>query len=453
MRKGLRFISGKLNVGMDRIMPDAIVFAMILTFITVVLGIVLTDSSFMDMIKYWGQGFWGFLAFSMQMTLIIATGYIVASAPIAKRFLVSICNIPKNGVQGVVFVAICSAFLGWISWGLGLVAGAILARTVAKNLKKVDFKLYVAVAYTGAITTGLFGISGSEFLLVNTPGYFMEDLLGLIPLSETVFEPSLILAQVLGLVVCVPLLAALIHTDHKDTPVMDQATLNRFIEQDKASEMVEVVDRKTLSPAEKLDSNPILNYLIGAGGLIYIFIWFSTRGFDLTLDVMNFILLMLGIIMHKTPKNLLIAAEEGVRSAYGVVLQFPFYAGIQGMMGASGLVAVIATFFAEISTAITFPYWTYISMAIVNFFIPSSGGIFMVAGPPLAEAGLSLGVEANKFLIAFTAGETISNIIQPFWAIPLLGIAGLKMRDIMGYCIVFFIALTAIFFGVWAVMW
>ena len=132
--------------------------------------LILTDSGPLDMVVYWGQGFWGFLSFSMQMAMIIATGYIVSEAPPIKRALISLCKIPKNGIQGVVFVAIASAILGWISWGLGLVAGAILARSVALNLRKVDFKLYVAVAYTGAITTGLFGISGSEFLLVNTPG-------------------------------------------------------------------------------------------------------------------------------------------------------------------------------------------------------------------------------------------------------------------------------------------
>ena len=164
-------------------------------------------------------------------------------------------------------------------------------------------------------------------------------------------------------------------------------------------------------------------------------------------------LLLIGILCHGSPRNLLNACEEGVRSAYGVLVQFPFYAGIQGMMSTSGLVAIIANAFAENSNATTYPFLCYICMAIINFFIPSSGGIFMVAGPALGEAALSVGLEPNKFLIAFTAGETISNIIQPFWAIPLLGIAGLKMKDIMGYCIVFFVVLTAIFFGVWAVMW
>jgi short-chain fatty acids transporter len=203
MRNGLRKLTKTLNVGMDKVMPDAIVFAMILTVITFIAGIALTGSGPLDMIKFWGTGFWGFLSFSMQMTVIIATGYIVASAPLAKRFLVKICDIPKNAIQGVLFIAIASALLGWISWGLGLVAGAILARTVAQNLKKVDFKLYVAVAYTGAITTGLFGLSGSEFLMVNTPGYFLEKQLGLIPLSKTVFEPSLLIAEILGLIIIV----------------------------------------------------------------------------------------------------------------------------------------------------------------------------------------------------------------------------------------------------------
>lgn len=452
MRNGLRKLTKALNIGMDKVMPDALVFAMVLTLITFIAGIALTDSGPLDMIVSWGKGFWGFLAFGMQMTLIIATGYIVASAPIAKRFLVKICKIPKNAVQGVIFIAVASALLGWISWGLGLVAGAILARTVAQNLKKVDFKLYVAVAYTGAITTGLFGISGSEFLMVNTPGYFLEDLLGLIPLSKTVFEPSLLIAEILGLVIIVPILAALIHPNLKDTPEMDKEILDRFAEQD-AESAKKVIDKKNMTLAERIDNNSIINLIIGVGGLIYIVYWFATEGFDLTLNVMNFILLMVGIIFHMTPRNLLTAAEEGVKSAFGVVIQFPFYAGIQGMMGDSGLVALIANFFANISTQTTYPYWTYIAMSIVNFFIPSSGGIFMVAGEPLGQAALKLGIEAHKFVIAFTAGETISNIIQPFWAIPLLGIARLKMKDIMGYCIVFFIALTAIFFGVWAIMW
>ena len=455
MRKALRKISGALNLGMDKVLPDALVLAFILTIITFVMGLVLTDSGPLDMIVYWGNGFWGFLSFSMQMAMIIATGYIVAEAPPIKRALVKLCRIPKNGIQGVVFVAIASAILGWISWGLGLVAGAILARSVALNLRKVDFKLYVAVAYTGAITTGLFGISGSEFLLVNTPGYFMQNMLGLIPLSETVFEPSLLIAQILGLIIVVPLVAALIHTNPQDTPEMDSAVLDRFLEQEKAVLAMKSIHKKKseMTFAEKVDNSPITTIIIGVAGIVYLVYWFATRGFDLTLDIMNFLLLFIGILCHGSPRNLLTACEEGVRSAYGVLLQFPFYAGIQGMMASSGLVAIIANAFATHSTETSFPYLCYICMAIINFFIPSSGGIFMVAGPALGQAALDLGLEANKFLISFTAGETISNIIQPFWAIPLLGIAGLKMKDIMGYCIVFFVLITAIFFGTWAVMW
>ena len=455
MRRALRKISGALNLGMDRILPDAIVLAFILTFITFIMGLIFTDSGPLDMVVYWGKGFWGFLSFSMQMAMIIATGYIVAEAPPIKRALIKLCKIPKNGIQGVLFIAIASAILGWISWGLGLVAGAILARSVALNLRKVDFKLFVAVAYTGAITTGLFGISGSEFLLVNTPGYFMEDILGLIPLSQTVFEPSLLIAQFLGLITIIPLVAALIHTNPSETPEMDSAILDRFLEQEKAVLALKSNHKASseMSFAERVDNSPVTTLIIGIGGVVYLVYWFATQGFNLTLDIMNFLLLFIGILCHGSPRNLLTACEEGVRSAYGVLIQFPFYAGIQGMMASSGLVAIIANAFATHSTEASFPYLCYFCMAIINFFIPSSGGIFMVAGPALGEAALELGVEANKFLISFTAGETISNIIQPFWAIPLLGIAGLKMKDIMGYCIVFFVLLTAIFFGTWAVMW
>ena len=455
MRNGLRKLAHGLNFGMDKILPDAIVLAFVLSIITYILCITVAGSGPLDTITYWGNGFWGLLSFSMQMALIIAIGYLVSEAPIIKRGLVGLCKIPKTATQGVVFIAIASAILGWISWGLGLVAGAILARSVALNLRKVDFKLYVAVAYTGAISCGLFGISGSEFLLVNTPDYIFQDWLGLIPLSQTVFEPSLLIQQVLGLIIVVPVLAALMHPSPKDTPEMPKDILDRFLAQEEAIRELKTnrKSKKEMTFAERADNSWITTTIIGIAGVVYLVWYFATKGFDLNLDIMNFLLLFIGILAHGSPRNLLTAAEEGVRSAYGVLIQFPFYAGIQGMMDQSGLAGMIAEAFSAGSTEATYPYLCYICMAIINFFIPSSGGIFTVCGKPLGTAALNVGLDANKFVIAFTSGETISNIIQPFWAIPLLGIAGLKMKDIMGYCIIFFVVLTAIWFGIWAIMW
>ncbi len=455
MRNGLRKLAHGLNFGMDKILPDAIVLAFVLSIITYILCITVAGSGPLDTITYWGNGFWGLLSFSMQMALIIAIGYLVSEAPIIKRGLVGLCKIPKTATQGVVFIAIASAILGWISWGLGLVAGAILARSVALNLRKVDFKLYVAVAYTGAISCGLFGISGSEFLLVNTPKYIFEDWLGLIPLSQTVFEPSLLIQQVLGLIIVVPVLAALMHPSPKDTPEMPKDILDRFLAQEEAIRELKTnrKSKKEMTFAERADNSWITTTIIGIAGVIYLVWYFWKNGFDLNLDIMNFLLLFIGILAHGSPRNLLTAAEEGVRSAYGVLIQFPFYAGIQGMMDQSGLAGIIADAFSAGTTEATYPYLCYICMAIINFFIPSSGGIFTVCGEPLGTAALDVGLDANKFVIAFTSGETISNIIQPFWAIPLLGIAGLKMKDIMGYCIIFFLVLTAIWFGLWAIMW
>ena len=455
MRKALRKISGALNVGMDKVLPDAIVLAFVLTIIAYLACILIAGSGPLETITFWGDGFWGLLSFSMQMAMIIAVGTIVSEASIIKRGLIRLCKIPKTGVQGVVFIAIASAILGWISWGLGLVAGAILARSVALNLRKLDFKLYVAVAYAGAISAGLFGISGSEFLLVNTPDYIFEDWLGMIPLSQTVFEPTLLIQQLIGLIIVVPVLAALMHPSEKEAKEMPKEILDRFLAQEEAIRELHA-NRKPKSEmtfAERVDNSWITTTVIGIAGIIYLVMYFAKHGFDLNLDIMNFLLLFIGILAHGSPANLLQAAEEGVRSAYGVLIQFPFYAGIQGMLDKSGMVEIISDAFAANSTATTFPYLCYICMAIVNFFIPSSGGIFTVCGEPLGKAALEVGLDANKFVIAFTSGETISNIIQPFWAIPLLGIAGLKMKDIMGYCIVFFVVLTAIWFGLWAIMW
>lgn len=173
----------------------------------------------------------------------------------------------------------------------------------------------------------------------------------------------------------------------------------------------------------------------------------------MTLDIMNFIVLMLGILLHGTPASLSKAFEEGARGAYGIALQFPIYAGIQGMIGSSGLIAIIANYFASISTPDSFVHFTYLTGVILNIFVPSSGGLFMVAGPAMAAAGGLLSVPPNQTIIAFTTGEVISNMIQPFWAISLLGIAGLKMKDIMGYCILFFIVSTIILNACMVIFW
>lgn len=456
MRNLLRRSVEKMNFGMDKYMPDSLVLALFLSVFTFIFGIIAAKQTPFQMILHWAGGFWDFLTFSMQMFLALAGGYVVATSPPGKAALRRLARIPKTSAGAILFLAYVIGAISWFNWAVGMVVAAFLAREIANNLTKLNFKLLVAVAYCQSITIGILGPSTPEFLLVATPGNFMEPYLGrIIPLANTIFDPGLLVSEILTFFVLLPLIYWMIHPSKNDVPEIDQSIRDRFREQDEAALDV-IRNRKPKSEmtfAERMDNSPILNYIYCIPGLIYIVYWFATKGFDISLNVMNFIVLMLGILMHGTPSSINKAFEEGARGAYGIALQFPIYAGIQGMIGGSGLIAIIANYFASISTVATFPHWTYLAGVILNIFVPSSGGLFMVAGPAIGQAGAMLQVPGEQTIIAFTVGEVLSNMIQPFWAIPLLGIANLKMKDIMGYCILFFLLATLVFNVVFAVMW
>lgn len=441
MRTALRNFSQKLNFGMDRITPDSFIFAILLTFVVFVMGLTIAGKGPFEMTKFWAEGFWAFLTFSMQMVLILATGFTLATTPAGQKFLALIAKLPKTAVSATVFIFLVATALSWISWGLGLIGAAILARELAKNLERVDFKLLVASGYIGSMV-GVLGLSFTEALLVNTPGHFMEKLIGLIPYSKTALSPQMLVPLGVTALIVLPLLLWAVHPDEKDTPTLDEGLRQKFLAEEEAAVEPE---KKERTFAEFMDNSPLVNIAISVMGFTYIIYWFSTKGFDLNLNIFNFTLLFLGILLHWTPNRLLRAFELGVKASFGIVLQFPFYAGIQGMMGASGLVAIMANWFTAISTPFTFPIWTYLSAAFINLFIPSSGGIFIIQGPIMVKAGLAMGVDPATIVNSFAAGEVLSNIIQPFWAIPLLGIAGLKMRDIMGYCMLAFMATSVVF--------
>ena len=446
MRNGIRKAIEKLNFGMDKVIPDSFIFAVILTVIVYLMGIFIAKATPFAMLKFWAEGFWNFLSFGMQMTLVLATGFTLGTSPAGERFLKALSKIPKNSLQAVIFIALVSAIVNTFHWGLGMIVPAFLVRELAKNLKRLDFKLLVAAAYAGTIGGGL-GFSGSEFLIVNAKGHFLESVMGVLNYGLTVLYPAQIIPYIICAVIIAPLLWFLVHPSEENTPLVDPAVKKRFLDQDAKAEEAKANAKafKDMTVAEKLDSSPVFNLLVAVPGLIYFVYWVSVNGANMTLNILNFLLLMLGILLHWTPRSMISAFEEGTRNAFGIVLQFPFYAGIQGMMGSSGLIVIIANAFVSISTPVTYPIWNYFSASLVNLFVPSSGGIFMIQGPVMMQAGASLGLPANETLIAFTAGETISNVIQPFWAIPLLGIVGLKMKDIMGYCIVAYIIYTIIY--------
>lgn len=444
MRNMLRRITSKLNFGIEKVFPDSFVFCVALVVIVFFAGLFIAGKSPLEMVTYFGDGFWGFLAFTMQMVALMVVGSMVATSPLGQRCVKALARIPKSSIAAIVFVTIATSFLTWLQWGLGLIAGGLLCREIAKRMDKLDFKLLVAGSYAGW-SIGLFGLSNTESLIVNTPGHFMEQTIGLIPMTETALSPMMLTGAILC-TLALALLFYLVHPTKENTPVIDERIKKLLAEADQSEAVIEVPVQNNF--ADKLQNSPIVNWAAGILGMCYVVQWFATKGFNLNLDIFNLMLLFLALFLHATPMRFMNAAKEATKDVYGIVVQFPFYAGIQGMMASSGLVLIMSDWFVSISTTASFPFWNYLCGAITNFFIPSSGGIWMVQGPIMVEAGKSLGVSAPLVINSFAAGEVYSNMIQPFWALPLLSMAGLEIRDIVGYCIMGFAIVTLIFFGV-----
>lgn len=424
----------------QKYLPDPFIFAIILTFFVFLIGMPITHQGPLGMVLGWGTGFWELLAFSMQMALVLVTGHTLANAPAFKRGLENLASKPKTPVQAIVLVTIISTIACWINWGFGLVIGAIFAKEIAKKVKGVDYRLLIAAAYSGFLVWHA-GLSGSIPLTVAGGGKGVEVatagvIKSAIPTSETLFS-GYNLFIVIGLLILLPILNKAMIPNKEDVVVIDPKLLQNDTEGAAALE----IPRAEMTPADKLENSRVISLLVGLMGIIYIIYYFATKGFDLNLDIVNFIFLFLAIILHGTPKKFIYAIGEATKGASGIILQFPFYAGIMGMMVCKGptgvsLAGAMSTGFVAISNKTTFPLFTFLSAGLVNFFVPSGGGQWAVQAPIMMPASQALGVPLGKTAMAIAWGDAWTNMIQPFWALPALGIAGLNAKDIMGFCLV-----------------
>ena len=433
---------------MNKFLPDAFIFAVILTIVVFIFAMPAAGAGPLQIAMAWGSGVWALLAFSMQMALVVVTGTAFATAPPIKKALEAIAKLAKTPAQGVMLVVAVGAIATFINWGFGLVVGALLGRAVARQLNNVDYRMLIAGGYSGFAIWHA-GISGSIPLSLNTAGNLGENGMAntggavteLIPTSETIFAPWNLI-MVLACVVLTALIFGASHPKPEDTFVVDPKLL-----EDEEREYPAPV-----TPAEKIENSPILAWIVGICGLVYLIVYFflkievngTTWGKGLNgldLNTVNFLFLILGLLFHGTPIRYVHAVGDAAKGAAGVILQFPFYAGIQAMMvfagGATGtsLAAVISNFFVSISTTVTFPVFCFLAAGIVNFFVPSGGGQWSVQGPIMMPAGLGIGVRPAVTGMAIAWGDQWTNMVQPFWALPALGAAGLGAKDIMGYCV------------------
>ncbi|MGM0558005.1 MAG: short-chain fatty acid transporter [Myxococcota bacterium] len=429
----------KLSDLSERFVPEPFVLALLLTVFTLIVGVVfgeavnslpvgerfaaLADGFYAD---FYGTGL---MKFALQMCIVLITGHALALSEPVQALISRFTRFAQGPKAAVVVVSVVACLASLIQWGLGAIAGAFMAREMGRSFaeqgKPVHYPLLGAAGYAGFLVWHG-GFSGSAPLKVAENGHFLEDTIGVIPITDTLLSP-LNLVVIGSLLVVIPFLFwSLMPTDESEM------TLPPFPRGDQSERVGDDEDYQGV--VGFLEKTRALNVLVGGllvAMLVYFFAVHGIEGWNL--DSINLLFLTLGILLHPSPSSYVAAIVDGVKGAGGIILQFPFYFGILGLLKASGLIDQVAQFFVGISTAQTFPIFTFLSGGIVNFLVPSGGGQWAVQGPVMMGAVRELGVSAEKVIMALSYGDAWSNMLQPFWALPLLGIMNLRAKDIIGY--------------------
>lgn len=438
-----------------RIMPDSFVFALLLTLVTGLSAVIFVNSNLLEILDSWYKGFWELLEFGMQITLIIVTGYSIALSSFTDKILNKVSQRISSPLQVYLTVIILGVLLSMISWGMVVIV-AVLARELALRVKGINYPFLIACTYL-SFTSWVTGLSSSIPLLLNTKNNFLikEGVLNeVIPTSLTLGS-NLNFIIIFIYVIIVPFIIFILipksseNKELKDLIVNDQTNKEISIEEE-----ANLYRSKKNTFSDKLNHSRLLQNIIFIMGICYLIYYFNSNGFDLNLNIMIFIFIILGLVLHQTPKRYAISMKRASNNVYGIIFQFPFYAGIMGIMLYTGLGESFSNWIASNATISNFPYYSYLIGGLVNFAIPSGGGEFAVIGPSIIEAAkqlaISLPPEQMTEYIARTAlsiayGESLTNLLQPFFLLIVLPVMGsgtrIEARDVMGYLAIPFLIL------------
>ena len=421
----------------QKYLPEPFIFAILLTVLAFVIAIPICKQTPIEAIEHWGNGVWSLLSFAMQMALVLVCGSTLAEAPAVKKSISLLASIPQTPSAAIAIVSVVSAISCWINWGFGLIVGAIFAKEIARKLRGVDYRLLISSAYSGFVVWHA-GLSGSIPLSMATDSQALSNVthgaLTLpIPISETIFSTNSIIITI-AIIVVLTIVNTLMHPKGDKVVAITPELL-------KDEDLPTSTPSNATTPAERMENSKIIGWVISALGISYLFIHIFIRGNSLELNTVIMLFLFLGIILHKTPIAYVKAFTKSSTSAAGILLQFPFYAGIMGIImgtGQSGICLgnLISNACIDMSTQQTFPLLTFLSAGLINIFIPSGGGQWAVQAPIMFPAGADLGVDPAITGMAIAWGDAWTNLIQPFWAIPALAIAKLNAKDIMGFCLI-----------------
>ncbi len=414
----------------ERYFPDAFVFALAAVLVVFAFGLALGERP-AALVTAFGEGFWVLVPFTMQMALIIITGFVVATSGPCNRIIERLATIPKSGRGAVAFVALFSMISSLVSWGFSLIFTGLLVRAVVRRLEHVDFRALGGAAYLGLGSVWSLGLSSSPAMMMATRSSIPPALLpitGVIPLTETIFLwQSLLLA---ALLIVVSVLVA-----YFSAPAGDRVRTARsmgVVFQDMTAE-----EEPPRTAAEKIEHSPVLTVAIVALMLAFLGQQIAAKGLASTLDLnnFNFLFLALGLLLHWRPRAFLRAVSGAVPATAGVLVQFPFYAGIFGLISKSGIQTVLSDLFIRIATPDTFNPMLTVYSFLLGIFIPSGGGLWVVEAPYVMEAARALRMHLGWTVQTYNAAETLPNLLNPFFMLPLMGILNVRARDLAGYSI------------------
>lgn len=434
-------------------MPNSFVFAILLTIITGFGAFVWLEVTPLEIIKSWYNGFFDLLGFAMQIILIIITGFSIALSPLVKRGIDSLSYYIKTPAQVYFLVVFIGMLLSLISFGW-VVITCVLARELALRVKGINYPFLIACVYF-SFNSWVLGLSSSIPLLLNSENNFLieaEILTSVIPTSYTL-QSSLNVAMIALFAIGAPLLMLLLRPKSaKNKELSDLMVTTELSELKTIKEEASSLKLPFKSLSDTLNNSFILQMLIVIMGLIYIVFHFSTKGFDLNFNIMIFIFIIIGLFLHKTPSRYVISMKRSSSNVSGILFQYPFYAGIMGIMLYTGLGGKLGQVLASVATLDSYPFYAYLTGGIVNFAIPSAGGEFAVIGPSLINAIKELGAGLpeseiiamiSRASLSVAYGESLSNMLQPFYLLIVMPIMGtgvkLQARDVMGYLVIPFV--------------
>ncbi len=418
-------LSKKFQFAADKLIPDSFVFCLILTFVVFIAALIGTGSSPLDLCTWWFNGLWTQNSFAFQMGIMVVTCATCAKAPQVKRLMGSLAKTVKTPTAAMVLLMAFGYVSSFLNWAFCTVVTPILAMQLAKNIKGLHFPMMVAAGYSCMILGQCFGPTASLYALLATEGHFMQEQLGVLTQDQTVYSSMNV---VLWPILAVAMMIIAIWTR---PPAHETVEFNSIIDDEEVNYDVE----EKITIADKMNGSVICMYLIGLAGVIVIVREFITKGFmgALSMNLIIFLFIVLNCFLYKTPRAFVEAYKDNMKLACEVIVQFPFYGGIMGLMESSGLAQIIVAGIVSIASAQSLPVWSFLSASLVNLFIPSQGGQWIVQGPLLIDACQQLNANPIHVINAFVYGDEATNLLQPLYVIPALSVVGMKLKDVWGF--------------------